>query len=184
MTRKGLIFDRDGTLIVDKIYLNDPHAIEFYPETFEALRILRDLGFSFAVATNQSGVARGLVSPKNLDLIHALIQEEMARHGIDILSFHCAPYMTDFPHHFRKPNPGMLLEAARWHRFNPAWSWMVGDRMSDVEAGHRAGFRSARVRASEEGQNPDGWRPPEIEARDLLDLAHQLTRNVSCGQNL
>ena len=65
--KKAIFFDRDGTLIVDKVYLNDPAAIEYLPGVFEALRFLRDAGFIFFVATNQSGVPRGLVQIKNLN---------------------------------------------------------------------------------------------------------------------
>src|SRR4051812_25254826 len=109
--RKAVILDRDGTLIVDRIYLNDPTHIEYLPGVFDALRALRDAGFVFAVATNQSGIPRGAVDVRNLDKIHQIIKADFASRGVDILSFHSAPYMTDFDHHLRKPNPGMLMEA-------------------------------------------------------------------------
>ena len=142
MKKHAVILDRDGTLIVDRIYLNDPDAIEYLPGVFEALRMLRDHGFVFAVATNQSGVPRGLVDVRNLDEIHRRIQAKFALEGVDILSFHSAPYMTDNDHIFRKPNPGMLLEAASWYGLDLARSWMVGDRWRDVDCGHRAGVRT------------------------------------------
>src|ERR1700733_9430884 len=141
--RKAVIFDRDGTLIVDRVYLNDPKQIEYLPGVFEALRSLRDAGFVFTIATNQSGVPRGLVDVRNLEEIHRIIRADFAQRGVDILSFHSAPYMTDNDHPLRKPNPGMLLEAISWHRLDPTASWMVGDRWSDVIAGHRAGMKSA-----------------------------------------
>ncbi|NCN95846.1 MAG: HAD-IIIA family hydrolase, partial [Bdellovibrionales bacterium] len=74
MKKKALILDRDGTLIVDKIYLNDPNEIEYLPGIFEALQYFRDLGFVFCVATNQSGVPRGLVDVRNLNKIHEIIR--------------------------------------------------------------------------------------------------------------
>ena len=74
MKKKAVILDRDGTLIVDKIYLNDPEQIEYLQGVFEALRLLRDHGFVFAVATNQSGVPRGLVQVENLYEIHRRIR--------------------------------------------------------------------------------------------------------------
>lgn len=148
--KKAIIFDRDGTLIVDRIYLNDPKAIEYLPGVFDALRVLRDAGFVFCVATNQSGVPRGLVSVENLEKIHAKIREDFSRHGVDFLSFHSAPYMTDTDHWFRKPNPGMLMEAIKWHNLDPKKSWMIGDRLSDVQAGKRAGMRTVLLRTSDE----------------------------------
>lgn len=175
MKRKAVIFDRDGTLIVDRIYLNDPEKIEYLPGVFEALRILRDAGYIFAVATNQSGVARGIVDVRNLDEIHRRIQAEFAKYGVDILSFHSAPFMTNIDHRFRKPNAGMLLEAASWYNFDLPKSWMVGDRMSDVEAGHRAGTRSVLLGAQE---NPKDFpfAPPDIHAPDLLIAAREILK--------
>jgi histidinol-phosphate phosphatase family protein len=173
--RKAVLLDRDGTLIVDRIYLNDPARIEYLPGVFDALRMLRDAGFVFAVATNQSGVPRGLVDVKNLDEIHRVIQADFCRYGVDILSFHSAPFMTDTDHFLRKPNPGMLLEAADWHILDPARSWMVGDRSSDVEAGHRAGMRSALLTTDAHWTEP--FAPPEIVASNLLDVARAIVKH-------
>lgn len=171
--RPAVILDRDGTVIVDLIYLNDPDRIEYLPGVFQALRLLRDHGFVFCLATNQSGVPRGLVDVRNLDEIHRRIQARFASEGVDILSFHSAPYMTDNDHILRKPNPGMLLEAARWYNLDLTRSWMIGDRMTDVEAGHRAGCRSVLVGTQESPEHPV-FDPPEIQAPNLLVAAHEI----------
>lgn len=172
--KKAVLLDRDGTLIVDMIYLNDPEKIEYLPGVFEALRLLRDYGYVFCVATNQSGVARGIVDVRNLDEIHRRIQAKFCSEGVDILSFHSAPYMTAFDHPMRKPNAGMLLEAARWHGLDLTQSWMVGDRMTDVEAGHRAGCRSALLGVTENPDNFRQFRPPEVHAPNLLEVAREI----------
>lgn len=168
---RGIILDRDGTLIVDRIYLNDPEKIEYLPGVFSALQILRDLGYLFFVATNQSGVPRGAVDVRNLDEIHRRIRSEFAGHGVDILSFHSAPFMTDYNHPTRKPNPGMILEAANWYNLDLKASWMVGDRMTDVEAGHRAGCQTVLLGDSEPPAKSH-FAPPEIHVPDLLTAAH------------
>lgn len=172
--KKAIFLDRDGTLIIDKIYLNDPEQIVYLPGVFEALRMLRDAGFSFVVATNQSGIPRGLVTLANLHEIHRRIRFEFARHGVDFLSFHYAPFMTTFDHPLRKPNPGMLLEAARDFSIDMSASWMVGDRMSDVEAGHRAGCRSVLLSNQESPVLFPQWRGPEIHEPDLLTAARKI----------
>ncbi|HMN67442.1 MAG TPA: HAD family hydrolase [Bdellovibrionales bacterium] len=171
--KPAVILDRDGTLIVDRVYLNDPEQIEYLPGVFQALRLLRDHGFLIAVATNQSGVPRGLVDVRNLDEIHRRIQGKFASEGVDILSFHSAPYMTDNDHWFRKPNPGMIREAASWHDFDLSRSWMVGDRMTDVEAGHRAGCRSVLLGFTDPVEG-SGYAPPEIHAPNLLVAAEEM----------
>lgn len=170
----AVILDRDGTLIVDLIYLNDPEKIEYLPGVFEALRLLRDHGFKLMVATNQSGVPRGIVDVRNLDEIHRQIRAKFASEGVDLLSFHSAPFMTDRDHRLRKPNPGMLLEAADWYSLDLSKSWMVGDRMTDVEAGHRAGTRAALIGTLEDPHHSK-FSPPEIHAANLLLAAHEIT---------
>jgi D-glycero-D-manno-heptose 1,7-bisphosphate phosphatase len=167
--RKAVLLDRDGTLIIDRVYLNDPKQIEYLPGVFEALRLLRDHGFVFAIATNQSGIPRGLVDVRNLDEIHRVIRADFARRGVDILSFHAAPFMTDNDHPLRKPNPGMLLEAVRWHNLDPARSWMIGDKWLDVVAGHRAGMKGALLSDNAAWEHAET--PPEVVAPGLLDVA-------------
>jgi histidinol-phosphate phosphatase family protein len=162
MSNKTVFFDRDGTLIVDKIYLNDPDAIEYLPGAFESLRRLRDAGFQMIVVTNQSGIARGLVTLKNLDEIHRRMAHEFARHGVFFKGFYYAPYSVESNHFMRKPNPGMLLTAASDYRVDLDRSWMVGDRATDVEAGHRAGCRSLLLEGLESEETIAKIRPTAI----------------------
>ncbi|MCB0394625.1 MAG: HAD family hydrolase, partial [Bdellovibrionales bacterium] len=133
--KKVIFLDRDGTIIVDKVYLNDPDGIEYLPGVEEALKLLNSKGYEFVIVTNQSGVPRGIVSLENLDTIHRRIKSHFETHGIHFLSFHFAPYMTDSNHEMRKPNAGMLKEASEMHGISFSESWMIGDRMTDVEAG-------------------------------------------------
>lgn len=169
---KCIFLDRDGTLIVDKIYLNDPEQIEYLPGVFEALRLLRDDGYMFAVCTNQSGIPRGKVTIPNLLEIHRRIRNAFAEHGVDIVEFSYAPYLTNFDHPLRKPNPGMLLELAEKYHIDLKKSWMIGDRMLDVEAGHRAGARSILIGTRETPATEPQFRPPEYYCEGLLEAAH------------
>lgn len=173
MKRKVIFLDRDGTLIVDRIYLNDPNQIEYLPGVFEALIRLRDFGFEFVVLTNQSGIARHLVEPKNLYETHRRMRFAFAERGISFLDFQYAPYMTNSNHPLRKPEPGMILEAAKTFRVDLGLSWMMGDRMSDVEAGHRAGTKSALIGLTE-SPSDFSWAPPEIHDETLLKISHRI----------
>ena len=148
--RKVVFFDRDGTLIFDKIYLNDPQQIEYLPGVFEGLRHLRDAGFDFIVVTNQSGVPRGLVDANNLHEIHRVIRSDMAQNGIDILNFYSAPFLVESNHPMRKPNPGMILAGIGDFNVDCKSSWMVGDRQTDIEAGAREGLRSVFLKGTED----------------------------------
>ncbi len=175
---RAVFFDRDGTLIVDKVYLNDPDQIEYLPGVFEALRSLRDVGFVFFVVTNQSGVPRGLVQPKNLIEIHRRMRAAFAEHGVDLADFYYAPYHTDHDHPYRKPNPGMLLQAAQEYRVDLGRSWMIGDRMTDVEAGHRAGARTVLVNSSEKPEKSQ-YAAPDFVCASIVDVAKMILSQES-----
>lgn len=178
MKKKCVFLDRDGTIIIDKIYLNDPKQIEYLPDVFAALRLLRDAGYVFCVVTNQSGVARGIVQVENIDAIHEIIARDFARHGVEIAGFYYAPYSVESNHPMRKPNCGMLDAGAENHGIDLSHSWMVGDRMSDVEAGSRAGTRTVLLAGTETPEKYPNWAPPTYVARGLLDAAQRI---VSLG---
>ncbi len=168
--KKAVILDRDGTIIIDKIYLNDPSQVEYCPRVFEALQRLRDHGFIFAIATNQSGLAKRIVDIRNMDLIHERIANDFAKYGVSFVGFYYAPFSVESTHLRRKPNPGMLLDASRDHGISLKHSWMIGDRMTDVEAGHRAGCRSILLSGVETPQLSP-FSPPEIFVNDLYQAA-------------
>jgi len=181
-TNKAVFLDRDGTIIIDKIYLNDPKQIEYLPKVFSALRRLRDLGYIFLIATNQSGVARGIVSLENLNRIHEIIRDDFSREGIEIAGFYYAPHSVESNHPLRKPNPGMLLEGARDFSVDLKQSYMIGDRMSDVEAGHRAGCQSILLKGTE---NPEDFQfaKPDFLADDLEAAALWIQRQHQVSAN-
>lgn len=173
LKRKAIFFDRDGTLIIDKIYLNDPDQIVYLPDVFDSLKRLRDAGFTFVMVTNQSGVARGIVSLENLAEIHRRITVEFQKHGIEFAGIYYAPYSVESNHHMRKPNPGMLETAALEHGLDLQASWIVGDRASDAEAGLRAGCRSVLLEGVEDLQKLP-FAPPTFVAKDLVEMTNQI----------
>jgi len=168
---RAIILDRDGTIIVDKVYLNDIQKIEYMPFAIEGLRKMRDLGFRLIVATNQSGVARGVVRIETLYDIHAKIRSDLAHQGVLIEGFYYAPHSVESNHHMRKPNPGMLLTAARDFGLNLKQSFMIGDRNTDVLAGQAAGTRTVFLNHSFQ-LNPDI--KSDFICSNLLEAAHWL----------
>lgn len=171
--KKAVFLDRDGTLIVDKVYLNDPDQIEYLPGVFEGMRIMRDLGYIFLVATNQSGIPKGIVKLENLHEIHRRIQNEFKRHEIQIAGFYFAPHATDSGHPDRKPSPGMLLAGARDHDVDLKKSWMIGDRLTDIQAGENAGTRTALIGMIE---TPTENIKPTIHSPHWIDLIEKFKR--------
>lgn len=175
---KAVFLDRDGTIIVDKVYLNDPDQIEFLPNAMEGLKAFVQMGFKLYVATNQSGVPRGKVTIENLNEIHRRIGVACEKHGVKIEKFYYAPYMTDSNHPMRKPNPGMLLEAGKEFGVDYKNSWMIGDKMLDVDAGHAAGTRAILLTTSKEDPSKFKSQPPEYVAQDLLDCANFIRKSI------
>ena len=164
--KKAVFFDRDGTLIIDKIYLNDPNDIEYLPGVFEGMRKLQEAGYAFVIVTNQSGVPRGLVQLENLEQIHKNIATDLAKHEIEVLDFYYAPHLVESNHHLRKPNPGMLEKGIEAFDIDPKQSWMVGDRMTDVEAGRRASTRTVFLEGTEDPKESP-FEAPDFIAKDF-----------------
>ncbi len=167
---KAIFLDRDGTIIVDKNYLNDPEQIEFFPQAIEALKALQN-DFLLIVVTNQSGIARGLVQVENMHLIHEKMQALLKLHGVQISAFYHSPHAANSNHPMRKPNPGMLLQAAKDHRIELAASFMIGDKPIDVEAGHRAGTKSILI-----SDTASETTSPDFVALNLLAAANWILR--------
>ncbi len=149
MKRAAILLDRDGTIIVDKHYLNSPDGVEFLPQAIEGLKALSDKGFLLIVVTNQSGVARGLVQESNLDLIHKKIDSILAPHGIKIAKYYYNTAAADSNDPDRKPNPGMLLKAISEFDLDVEKSWMIGDRQADVDAGKGANVSTIFIQNAE-----------------------------------
>ncbi len=149
----AVFLDRDGTLIEDVPYLDDPSGIRFLPGAAEALVRLRRAGFARVLVTNQSGIGRGFFTEERLRAIHAELEGRLAGVGASLDGIYYCPSAPpggaegDCPD--RKPAPGMLLRGAVELGIDLDASWMVGDKMSDVMAGLNAGCRSILLRAGE-----------------------------------
>ena len=142
---KALFLDRDGTLILDKHYLADPAGVELIPGVADALHRARTLGYRLFIHTNQSGIARGLYT---LDAVHRCNDRMHELLGLPLPLFDeicIAPEGPDDPPGYRKPYPRFELECIARYQLDPAHCWMVGDRVSDIEAGLNAGIRAVAV---------------------------------------
>lgn len=150
--RPGVIFDRDGVLLVDHGYVGDLERMEWMPGAVAAVARLTRAGYGLAVATNQSGVARGYFDLAAVDRIHAAMRDDLAAAGGRIETFQICPYLPDAPvaafshpdHPDRKPNPGMLRTAIAELGLDPARTVMIGDKGSDLEAARAAGVAGVK----------------------------------------
>jgi D-glycero-D-manno-heptose 1,7-bisphosphate phosphatase len=144
--RKAVFLDRDGTINVEVQYLNKVEEFHFIPGVPYALKRLKDAGLLLVVVTNQSGIGRGIYDEAALQRVHDHMHEELASFGVEIDACYFCPH---HPEHAsgdylkecscRKPLPGMLQEAADALGIDLAASYMVGDKLIDVEVGINAG---------------------------------------------
>ncbi|HOW98073.1 MAG TPA: HAD family hydrolase [Kiritimatiellia bacterium] len=144
--RPCVFFDRDG--IVNRSpgpgYVERVEDFHLLPEFVEALRVVRARGYEAVIVTNQRGVALGRMSAETVQSMHDELARRLRAEGLDLLDIRVCT-ANDNRHPDRKPNPGMLLAAARRHGLDLGRSWMVGDHERDIEAGRRAGCRTVRV---------------------------------------
>jgi D-glycero-D-manno-heptose 1,7-bisphosphate phosphatase len=176
MKNKAVFLDRDGTVIRDSIYLNDPAGIETFKESYPALELLHKHGFLIFLVTNQSGVARGLVQEENVKIINDIIIKDFTDRKSPITAAYYCPHPVDGGCLCRKPNSGMLETAAKEYNIDLKQSWMVGDRMSDVEAGRRAGSRGILLQNETTPPIEKLYAAPEIICSDVLDAAKLIIR--------
>lgn len=142
---KALFLDRDGTLIPDKGYLSDPDGVELIPGVLNALQTARDLGYLLFLFTNQSGIGRGFYTLEEAQACNQRMLDLLG-FGNDLFAAICiAPETPDQPSEYRKPSPRFILEMKAKHSLDPELCWMVGDRESDVEAGHNAKIHAAAL---------------------------------------
>lgn len=147
MSRKAAFIDRDGVLNEERAFVYRIEDFEFLPGAIEALRLLKAAGYLLVVVTNQSGIARGLYSEADYLALTAHMRERLAGEGIDLDAVEYCPHLPDAPVEryrlecdCRKPKAGMLERAIRTLGIDPGASFLVGDRLSDVEAGRAAGL--------------------------------------------
>lgn len=186
--RAAVFIDKDGTLIDNVPYNVDPGLIRLSRRAGEALALLKRHGFLLFVVSNQSGVARGYFSESAVKGVKMRLAELLTEYGVALDDFYYCPHHPQgsveeyaCPCDCRKPMPGMLLAAARGHGVDLQRSWMVGDILDDVEAGHRAGCRSILI----DNGNETEWetsplRRPDHKVADMREAADIIIAASAC----
>ncbi len=179
MTYKHVILDRDGVLNREAPgggYVLEPGEFFWLPGAVEALALLRNAGLRISVATNQSGVGRGLMTLAQLEAVHERMRTEAAGSGgaLDAVLF--CPHAPDDGCECRKPAPGLIREALARSGIGAADSLVVGDDQRDLEAASRAGVQAALVRTGK-GRKAETLMRGGVEVPtydDLLELARAI----------
>lgn len=133
MLRKALFLDRDGTLILDEGYLADPTRVRLIPGVADVLRTAQADGYFLVVVTNQSGIGRGLFGAQDYRAVNAAMWRLLWREQVFLHGAYMCPHTPDAACLCRKPAPKLVLDACAALEVDPAQSWIVGDKQSDVD---------------------------------------------------
>ena len=144
MSQPAIFLDRDGTLMHEVDYCRDPADVRLFDGAAEALRRLRGAGFVLVIITNQSGIARGMLTVADFEKVQARLRELLG--GDFIAATYMCPDGPAGESGRRKPSPAMVHEAARDLGLDLSRSWFVGDKQIDVQCGLAAGTRTVLVR--------------------------------------
>lgn len=149
---KVIFLDRDGTINEEVNYLHKPEDLRILPGVPEAIRRLRAGGFKIVVVTNQAGVARGYYSCRDVDALHEYLNQQLKKSGAWIDRFYYCPHhpvhgIGEYKRacHCRKPETGMFEQAGQEYDVDKEHSYMIGDKLLDVEAGNRYGVHGILV---------------------------------------
>lgn len=187
MPDKAIFLDRDDTIIEDTGYINSAEQVKLLPAAAQALVEMRKMGYKLIVVSNQSGIARGLLTEQALAQIHERLKQLLAEHNAYLDRIYYCPYLPDGAvgkyrkdSDWRKPKPGMFLAAAKEMKINIAESWMIGNAYIDVAAGKAAGCRTILIKSNikppvKKQDDPD----PDFETINLREAVNVVKRELT-----
>ncbi|WP_147369963.1 D-glycero-beta-D-manno-heptose 1,7-bisphosphate 7-phosphatase [Fusobacterium polymorphum] len=150
--KKAIFLDRDGTINVEKDYIYKSEDLVFEEGTIKALKTFKNLGYILIVISNQSGIARGYFTEKDLNIFNNNMNEILKKNGVEITEFYCCPHHPDGIGEYkkvcecRKPNNKMIEDAIKKYNIAREKSYMIGDKTSDIGAGLKSNLKTVLVK--------------------------------------
>jgi len=167
--QRAIFLDRDGTLIAEKNYLHKPEEVEIFSGAGKALKKLSAAGFKLFMVTNQSGIGRGYFTMADAEKVHERIVSELARDGVRFEKIYIAPEAPDQPSHGRKPSPQFLFDARDEFGLDLSQSFLIGDKLIDLECGWNAGVKKSILVRTGYGAGVERDCPEKIGAAIVVD---------------
>jgi len=166
---RAVFLDRDGTIIAEKNYLHRVADVELYPGAAAALKRLADAGYRLFIVTNQSGIGRGYFTLADAERVNDHVAAELARAGAPIVKTYTAPEAPDQPSRVRKPSPQFLFAARDEFHLDLANSFMIGDKLIDVECGWNAGVKKSLLVRTGYGAKMEQDSPDALKSAIIVD---------------
>jgi D-glycero-D-manno-heptose 1,7-bisphosphate phosphatase len=166
----GAVFvDRDGTLIREAGYLSRVEEVMVLPGTGAGLKRLQDAGFGLFIVSNQSGVGRGYFTMAEVEAVHRHLTAELAREGVKFEKIYVAPEAPDQPSRGRKPSPQFLFDARDEFGVDLGRSYLIGDKLIDLECGWNAGVRRSLLVRTGYGAELERQSPEALSRAVVVD---------------
>jgi D-glycero-D-manno-heptose 1,7-bisphosphate phosphatase len=164
----GAVFlDRDGTLIEEKEYLSDPEKVALFADAAEALLSLQAAGLKLFIVSNQSGVGRGFFTMQEVERVNARMMEHFAGSGVRFDKIYIAPEAPGQPSRARKPSPQFLFDARDTFGLDLSSSYIIGDKLIDLECGWNAGVKKSILVRTGYGRKVE-QEHPELGAKAII----------------
>jgi len=180
---RAVFLDRDGTLIVEKNFLSRPEEVEIFPATPTGLKQLADAGFKLFIVSNQSGIGRGYFTLADVEHVNERLGQELARHGVCFEKIYIAPEKPDEPSRGRKPSPQFLFDARDKFGLDLKQSFMIGDKLSDLECGWNAGVKTSILVRTGYGAALEREAPEKISRAVVVDDVNQAAEWILSSLN-
>jgi D-glycero-D-manno-heptose 1,7-bisphosphate phosphatase len=166
---RAIFLDRDGTIIEDRDYLSQPEEVVIFPGAAVALKRLHAAGFKLFIVSNQSGVGRGYFTLADVENVNRHLVNELARGGVQFEKIYIAPEAPDQPSRGRKPSPRFLFDARDEFGVDLAHSYMIGDKLLDLECGWNAGVKKSILVRTGYGVEVERQSAPQLGRAVVVD---------------
>ena len=180
MSRPAVFLDRDGTINVDKNYLSDPSQLELIPGAIQALRRLADAGYLLFIVTNQSGIGRGYYTLQDMHRVNDRLSQDLAGAGVRLAKIYFAPEAPEQPSRGRKPSPQFLFDARDEFGVDLACSYMVGDKLVDLQCGWNAGVKRSILVRTGYGAQVEKAEPERSAQATVVDNLASAAERILC----
>lgn len=183
MKNKFVLLDRDGVINIEKSYLHKIEDFEYEKNVVEGLLKLRDLGYRFAIITNQAGIARGYYTEEDYLKLQSFIEEDLFKKGIKIEKSYFCPHHPNVTGKYgiecdcRKPNTGNFELAIKEFDIDVKNSFMIGDKITDLIPAEKLGITPVLVKTGyglESLKKLEGTKLNSIVVNDILDFSEKL----------